>query len=479
MLFFQLDFILLFIPSLLMTLALFRFLRLDEYMPWLAIVWSLIFLYLSSLISLFVAMISLLFNFVLAKYFLRNRNQIVLMSAVLFNLLILVYFKYSIFLGQIFVGNNSSWFWRLALPLGISFYTFQQIAFLADVYNRKISGFTFKNYILFKLYFPQFVAGPITHYGRVAASYERWPTFNHRSIVFGLMLFGMGMIKKLVGDYFSIISDAGFNNQDQLTMYRAWISMLAFTFQIYFDFSGYSDMAVGVARVFGVSLPYNFNSPYKSISLSDFWRRWHITLSQWLRDYLYIPLGGNRFGKINNMVALFLTMLLGGVWHGANWTFVLWGSVHGVALILARNVKIRLPVFIDKFLIFLFVALTWILFRSGSFDGAMSHYESLMSFHNLGLGVEVQRVLNIILPFVLIDSTINNSSQLAEVFALISAYILCVNMPNSRRIAIGVVARRIQFGSSWLIPILLFVIIVTSVAFVAPDTKNAFIYFEF
>lgn len=479
MLFFESDFLLLFLFPLLLIVAVLKSLGFQKILPWIASASSVIFLYAFSEISVIIAIFSLLLNYFAAAYLLKNRSRSVFISTIVLNLFVLGYFKYSILIDKSLFDGNSSWTWRIALPLGISFYTFQQIAFVADVYRGKVKSFTFKTYILFKLFFPQFVAGPITHFGRVAASYERWPTFNARSIKFGLIIFSIGMLKKLIGDHFGAIANNGFSHQEALSTYQAWISMVAFTLQIYFDFSGYSDMAVGVARIFGVSLPYNFNSPYKSKNLSDFWRRWHITLSQWLRDYLYIPLGGNRHGAVRMAVALFLTMALGGLWHGANWTFLLWGAAHGLALIVVRFFGFSVPTFVGRFLVFLFVMLTWVLFRSDSISGATQHYLSLFDFSNSGIGVEFQRFIGTFLPNFNVDSKLNIPSQISEFSFIFVACLLCFFAPNSREISIWCVARRVYSLKLVEIPLLVAIIVILSVAFISPDTANAFIYFEF
>lgn len=479
MLFFELDFLIIFLLPLLLIVVPLKAVGFTKILPWIASASSIAFLYAFSTISVVIAIFSLLLNYFVAAYFLKHRSKSLFLSTVFINLAVLGYFKYSILIDKSIFDGNSSWAWRVALPLGISFYTFQQIAFLADVYKGKVQSFNFKTYILFKLFFPQFVAGPITHFGRVAASYERWPTFNARSIKFGLAIFALGMAKKLIGDHFGSISNVGFSHQSTLSTYEAWVSMFAFTLQIYFDFSGYSDMAIGVARIFGVSLPYNFNSPYKSKSLSDFWRRWHITLSQWLRDYLYISLGGNRHGAVKMALALFVTMALGGLWHGANWTFLLWGVAHGVALIAVRFLGFSAPTIVKQLLVFLFVMLTWILFRSDSLSGAMQHYASLINFSSSGLGVEAQRLVNIFSPSFSIDAKTNMPHQLSEIAAILMATLLCFLAPNSRRLSVWFVARRVHSLMLMEIPLLVGLIILLSVAFVSPDTANAFIYFEF
>jgi alginate O-acetyltransferase complex protein AlgI len=478
MLFFEIDFLFLFLLPLLVVVLLLKPFW-PRVLPWVASGASIVFLYVFSSVSVAIAIFSLLVNYFAAVHLLRNRSIYVFGTTIAVNLIVLAYFKYSILVDRTLFGGDSSWTWRLALPLGISFYTFQQIAFVADVWRGKVTSFSFKTYILFKLFFPQFVAGPITHFGRVVASYERWPTFNVRSIHFGLALFALGMAKKLCGDFFAPIANAGFAHQATLTAYDAWVSMLAFTFQIYFDFAGYSDMAVGLARIFGVSLPFNFNSPYKAKSLSDFWRRWHITLSQWLRDYLYIPLGGNRHGASRMALALFITMALGGLWHGANWTFLLWGIAHGLGLIIVRFFGFPLPAAIRHALLLLFVMGTWVLFRSDTLTGAVQHYAALVNRANPGVGVELQRLINLLVPFVPVDAPINVPKQLTEATAIVLATAVCLWAPNSRRIAIAASVRQSSGAMALRIPLLVVILIVLSIVFISPDTANAFIYFEF
>jgi D-alanyl-lipoteichoic acid acyltransferase DltB (MBOAT superfamily) len=450
MLFYQVDFLLLFLLPLAGVAAVVKALGGQRLLPWLASAASLAFLYVFSEISVAIALLSIGINYFAARYLLARRTATVFAAAVTANLVVLAYFKYSGW----FAGS-SPWAWHLLLPLGISFYTFQQIAFLADVYRGKVRSFSFRTYILFKLFFPQFIAGPITHFERVRASYERWPTFNARSIRYGLTLFCIGLVKKLIGDYFGGIANPIFINQPSVDFYAAWIGMLAFTFQIYFDFAGYSDMALGIARLFGVSLPFNFNSPYKAKSISDFWRRWHMTLSQWLRDYLYIPLGGNRHGAPRTALALFLTMALGGLWHGAGWTYVLWGAAHGVALIAVRFLGFKVPAVVGTAATFLFVMLTWILFRSPTLAGAAHHYAALVTPSHVGAAAN------------------------PELMAMVLAALWCFGAPNSQQIALWLVARRVHSAASAELPVLAALVLVLAIAFISPDTTSAFIYFQF
>lgn len=479
MLFFQQNFLVLFLTPTLILVSGLKAIGLRQPLPWIASAASLIFLYINSDISLAIAIVSICLNYFGARYLLSHRSKQFLIAIITINLAILGYFKYSILIDKTLFGNTLPLTWRIALPLGISFYTFQQIAFVSDVYWGKVTSFSFRSYALFKLFFPQFIAGPIVHFERVRSSYERWPTFNARSIKFALTIFALGCAKKLLGDFFAETANIGFASQATLGVFTAWVTMLAFTFQIYFDFSGYSDMAVGLARLFGVSLPFNFNSPYKSKSISEFWRRWHITLSNWLRDYLYIPLGGSRNGAQRTIVALFTTMALGGLWHGANWTFLVWGAAHGIALILTRFFGFPAPNWLKQPAVFVFVALTWILFRSQTWSGAVAHFQALIDLTKTGAGVEIQRIVNLVFPQMLIESTFNKPRQVYECAAIVGALLMCFALPNSQQISLWASSRHVHAWLGLYIGIAVAVIAALSFALVTPDNTNAFIYFEF
>ncbi len=270
------------------------------------------------------------------------RKQAILTLGVSANLAALGYYKYANF----FVNNLNillhSHFTldTIILPLGISFFTFQQIAYLVDAYRGETREYNFLDYCLFVTFFPQWIAGPIVHHAEVLPQFERADVYRpkKRNLAVGLTIFAIGLFKKTVlADGIALHANAVFNAAAagaQLTFLEAWGGALAYTLQLYFDFSGYSDMAIGLGRMFNIKLPLNFYSPYKSTSIIEFWRRWHMTLSRFLRDYLYIALGGNRKGPARRYVNLFLTMLLGGLWHGAGWTFIIWGGLHGLYLII-------------------------------------------------------------------------------------------------------------------------------------------------
>ncbi len=268
----------------------------------------------------------------------------------------------------------------IILPLGISFFTFQKIAYLVDTYKGRGYSRNFLYYCLMVLFFPQLIAGPdrASARGFAAVCAANRHGYQRKNLAVGLTLFFFGLCKKvLIADSIAPTANRIFGaaaagaTPDVAT---AWLGTLAYTLQIYFDFSGYTDMALGLARMFGFRLPVNFNSPYQASSVIDFWHRWHITLSRFLRDYLYIPLGGNRLGKARRYVNLMITMLLGGLWHGANWTFVVWGGLHGAYLVINHGFRAlggnRKRGIWTRGVTFVSVAIAWVMFRAGFFDGA-------------------------------------------------------------------------------------------------------------
>src|SRR5262249_25597163 len=262
----------------------------------------------------------------------------ILAGGIAANLAVLGFFKYYGFLSTnlIAVTEIAIPHLDLILPLGISFFTFTQIAFLVDAYSGEVRKFRLINYALFVSYFPHLIAGPLYHHKEMMSQFAKSDDTATRfeNLALGLTIFIIGLAKKvLLADSLAIAADRVFLTETTgITFIEAWCGTLAFSLQLYFDFSGYSDMAIGISKMFGIDLPLNFNSPYKAGNIIEFWRRWHMTLSRFLRDYLYIPLGGNRHGQIRRYENLLITMLLGGLWHGAAWTFVIWGGLHGLFL---------------------------------------------------------------------------------------------------------------------------------------------------
>ncbi len=327
--------------------------------------------------------------------------------SVISNLTILAFFKYFWFF-----ATSASELWAKAgfgefqppsslyflLPVGISFYTFQSMSYSIDLYRGHAKpARSFIDFACYVSMFPQLVAGPIVRYGSVA---DQLVDRRHslEGFVYGMTRFNYGFAKKIIlANPMGAIADACFGaGEGVLTPSLAWLGVIAYAFQIYFDFSGYSDMAIGLGRMFGFRFPENFNSPYKSKSITEFWRRWHLSLSSFLRDYLYIPLGGNRVGVRRTYVNLMVVMLLGGLWHGAQWTFVVWGGIHGGMLALERlmgkdSFYARLPDPVRMALTFVIVLITWVFFRAENFEVAAGY---LGAMFGLGGGEPAGEILS-------------------------------------------------------------------------------------
>ena len=347
---------------------------------------SLFFYSWWNIVYLPLILVSMLFNYVvggeLSRHNQKKRSYLpktLLTTGILFNLALLGYFKYSDF----FITNVNRAFdeqiplLNLALPLAISFYTFQQIAYLVDSYRNETKEYDFLNYAVFVTFFPQLIAGPIVHHAEMMPQFAQLKNKvkNYHNIALGLFIFSMGLFKKVViADTFAVWATQGFDVATSLNMIEAWITSLSYTFQLYFDFSGYTDMAIGAALLFNIKLPTNFLSPYKATSIQEFWRRWHITLSRFLKDYIYIPLGGNRKGEVRTYTNLFATFVLGGIWHGAGWTFVLWGVLHGFALVVHRiwqKLGFKMNSILAWFITFNFINIAWVFFRAVDFESAI------------------------------------------------------------------------------------------------------------
>jgi alginate O-acetyltransferase complex protein AlgI len=318
------------------------------------------------------------------------RIRVWLVGGIGINVALLLYFKYTNFFLDSIAEVLDVAVMRLdiVLPLGISFITFQQIAFLVDTYRNRLSSIRIIDYVLFMCFFPQLTAGPIVRYQEMVPQYVSLGRSSGQAAA-GIFLFCIGMFKKtVIADTLAIwVRDGYARSDDILGLVDAWIATLSYTFQLYFDFSGYSDMAIGVALIMGIRLPINFNSPYQATSLQDFWRRWHMTLSAFLREFVYVPLGGNRQGRLITSRNLFLTFLIGGVWHGAAWGFVIWGAIHGLALIVHRlwqACKFELPSWFGWLLTFMVVHVAWVFFRAESADQALDILMSLVGWNGLG-----------------------------------------------------------------------------------------------
>jgi D-alanyl-lipoteichoic acid acyltransferase DltB (MBOAT superfamily) len=323
----------------------------------------------------------------------RISKKLILVTGVVFNVGLLGYFKYIdfIIININFLINSEISSLNILLPLAISFFTFQQIAYLVDSYQAGTKEYSFLNYCLFVTFFPQLIAGPIVHHGDMMPQFARTENqyLQWKNILVGCLIFGVGLFKKVViADTFAGWANEGYAIQTEMSFLQAWSASLSYTFQLYYDFSGYTDMAIGAALLFNIRLPINFNSPYKSLDIQDFWRRWHITLSSWLRDYIYIPLGGNRKGTLSTYSNLLTTFIIGGLWHGAAWTFVIWGSLHGGALVINKiwqRTGYKLPTILAWLVTFLFVHIAWVFFRAETLDEASRVLKGMINFNSISL----------------------------------------------------------------------------------------------
>jgi D-alanyl-lipoteichoic acid acyltransferase DltB (MBOAT superfamily) len=350
---------------------------------------------------------SILFNFTMGAWIARTRARnastagTILAFAVTTNLLVLGYYKYAnFFLDNVtLVTGLHHDLSHVILPLGISFYTFTQIAFLVDAYRGKVSEFNLVHYGLFVTYFPHLIAGPILHHAEMMPQFSARSTYrvHAENFAVGLCIFAIGLFKKTVlADGIAPFVAPIFNSgSTPPALFDAWGGALAYTCQLYFDFSGYSDMAIGLSRLFGIQLPINFNSPYKATNIIEFWRRWHITLSRFLRDYVYFGLGGNRYGIVRRYTNLLFTMLIGGLWHGAGWTFVAWGGLHGLYLVANHAWHAVLPpnehgrsfagTRLAHVATFGAVVAGWVLFRAPDFHTATVVLSGMAGLHGVAL----------------------------------------------------------------------------------------------
>jgi alginate O-acetyltransferase complex protein AlgI len=404
MLFYSFEFLLLFLP-----LVCVGFFWIARYSPRVAAAW----LALSSLVFygywnprfVLLILVSVTINFLVARRMVERgagsgAARRLLLIGVSFNLALLAYFKYTnFFISTANTAFGTDWAtMQILLPLGISVFTFTQIAFLSDVHRGLAREYRYLNYLLFVAYFPHLIAGPIIHHRQMMPQFEDPANYQVRAENFaiGLVIFLIGLAKKvLLAGSFAEYVDPVFEGAERGLapgFAVAWIGALAYTLQIYFDFSGYSDMAIGLSRLFGIRLPENFNSPYKAHNIIEFWRRWNMTLSQFLRDYLYIPLGGNRRGPVRRYLNLAITMLLGGLWHGASWTYVAWGGLHAIYLSVNHGWielmrRLRLPKlpwlrFFATGLTFVAVLAAWVVFRADSLESAGRILSGLTDLRN-------------------------------------------------------------------------------------------------
>ncbi len=420
-----------------------------------------------------------------------TRRKVLLATGISFNLCLLGYFKYADF----FIENlnrafdTSTSLLSLALPLAISFYTFQQIAFLVDSSNSEAGEPDFGNYCFFVMFFPQLIAGPIVRHREMMPQFVNIHNrlLDWSNMATGIFVFAIGLFKKtVIADSFALWANAGFDSGKALSFFEAWSASLSYTFQLYYDFSGYSDMAIGAALLFNIKLPVNFNSPYMALNIQDFWQRWHITLSRWLRDYLYIPLGGNRKGPARTLINLMITFLLGGLWHGAGWTFVIWGAMHGAALAIHRVWQqrgLKMPAIIGWLCTFLFINVAWVFFRAATLPDAFRILKG-MAGYEMKIPVMAANLLNYLTPWDFMNLAGVNDPLLISIHSV--GYIVVFSLlafcaPNSMQIVEfvpyrGIFRFKTNVKTAMLLAILLFVSFLT---FVGNVSQSQFLYFNF
>jgi len=401
MIFSSYEFIFAFLPITYIIYFYLNHRRLTEASKGFLVFSSLFFYSYWNIVYLPLILSSMLFNYIIGNILAKQNKDTkkefskrsILTFGITLNIILLGYFKYSDFFIEnfnFFAGSNFELL-NLALPLAISFFTFQQIAYLVDSYKQDTKEYDFLNYAIFVTFFPQLIAGPIVHHKEMLPQFAnvRNKVINYKNVVSGIFIFNIGLFKKVViADNISIWANNGFDNSTILTFFEAWFTSLSYTFQLYFDFSGYADMAIGAALIFNIILPINFNSPYKAKDIQEFWRRWHITLSKFLKDYIYIPLGGNQKGNFRTYNNLIATFILGGIWHGAGWTFIFWGFLHGLALVVNRLWKklgLRLNYVFAWFITFNFVNIGWVFFRAENFSDAIKVLKGMFLFNGVML----------------------------------------------------------------------------------------------
>lgn len=403
-----------------------------------------------------------------------------LAAGVAFNLLLLGYFKYTDFLifniNTLFSSNIDAL--HVVLPLAISFFTFQQISFLVDSYKGITEEHSPLTYLLFVCFFPQLIAGPIVHHKQMMPQFNalKNQSLNYHHMAQGLYLFAIGLFKKvIVADEFAIIANSGYSNTAALTTLEAWATSLSYSLQLYFDFSAYCDMAMGAALFFNIKLPVNFNSPYKALSIQDFWRRWHITLSKFLRDYVYISFGGNRCGLSRTLLNLFNTFVIGGIWHGAGWTFIVWGALHGAALTVHRLWQltgIRLNSVFSWLLTFNFVNIAWVYFRAETVEDANNLLRAMAGANGLVVSQGLERWFGWLLIAEQISEKLPIMTDFSqtEMIWIVAFLLICIFHKNS-------VEMTDQLGYS--LPRLAFTSVIAVWALVSINRVSEFIYFNF
>lgn len=427
---------------------------------------------------------SICWNFAIGRFIESkpSKRKLLLTSGIIVNLLLLGYYKYTaFFIENLDAATGLSYdIPHIILPLGISFFTFTQTAYIIDAYRGETKGYSFITYLMFVTIFPHLIAGPIINHRGMIPQFMRKENLhlNWRNLSIGLALFSVGLFKKVViADSIAPWADEIFANASNLSFIEAWIGAIGYTFQLYFDFSGYSEMAIGLGLMFNLKFPVNFNSPYQSSSMIDFWRRWHMTLGLWVKDYLYIPMGGNRHGELKKMRNLLVSMLIIGLWHGAGWTFVLWGGLHGVLLTLNhqwRRLKISIPIPLARTMTFIAVMCLWVFFRADSVTDALSVLRSMLDISNIMLpsGGAFERRLGFLTAYGIGFGHMHIQTSLVDIaacFLILGLLLMFAKNPIQLTPLID---------KSWSV-IIISLMFATSVFMIGMKGTGAFLYFQF
>jgi alginate O-acetyltransferase complex protein AlgI len=493
MLFNSYEFIFLFLP-----ITFIVFFQIAKYSHQVAAAWlgaaSIFFYGWWNPIYVFLLLASIVFNYIIGilvfnSHTLKKDKQktVILTLGIAVNLILLGYFKYfNFFLGTLNNSFGMSYeISAIVLPLGISFFTFTQIAFLVDVSRGLANEINFVHYILFVTYFPHLIAGPVLHHKEMMPQFEKSEIYriNYQCVAVGLTIFIIGLFKKvmLADEMIKYVKPVfeSVASGNKASFKESWGAALSYTLQLYFDFSGYTDMAIGMSRIFGIKLPLNFNSPYRSVNIIEFWRRWHITLSRFLRDYLYIALGGNRKGVVRRYINLMLTMVLGGLWHGAGWTFVVWGGLHGAYLIINhawQAIRKKMGHDLTKstlfgnlsggLITFVAVVFAWVFFRADSLQSGISIAQSMLGMNGFEFTGRFQ--LSMIAKLLIIVWVLPNTQQ------FMAKYEPALAMPETN---MGANLKRFMWRPNWIWLIIIFLL--ASQSLLQGDEASEFLYFQF
>jgi alginate O-acetyltransferase complex protein AlgI len=460
MLFNSIDFIFIYLPISLFGLWLFSsFQNRSLVIGWLVFI-SLIFYGIWSYKFLLLLLVSVAINWAIGRILSQQRINLpdavkmttaiksLLILGISLDLSLLAYFKYvNFFIDTVNnFGSRLELLDGLVLPLGISFYTFEQISCLVAIAKGEIKSYSLPRFLLFVTFFPHLIAGPILNADELNSQLQKFNyRIDYRNLAVGLTIFAFGLFKKTaladsVAGYATPIFGAA-DHGGSISFLLAWQAAIAYTLQLYFDFSGYSDMAIGLANMFNIKLPMNFFSPYKAVSIGDFWRRWHISLGRFLRDYLYIPLGGSRNGEFRTYINLLLTMLLGGLWHGASWNFILWGGLHGIYLCIDRGwqkfskhrglvCESGYHYWLARMVTFLAVIVSWVIFRSETLSGASHILIGMVGGNGLVLPATFANRLSLLRNFGVEFGTLNHYGGVAGSVVLLLILGLALFLPN-------------------------------------------------